>query len=332
MVVTRSRGQRSYSKPALGPGELLQRLVDRGLVVPDRQRALRYLRHIGYFRFSPYVIAFRAAVGEEQLRPGTDFDAVLDLYVFDRRLRLLVMDALERIEVAVRASLTDHMSTTYGDPFWYLDAQHFANAGRHERFLSMVRKTVAEKLEGTAEHEEGFLRHTSALEHYLTTYGTPEMPPSWLVIETLTIGQLNAVLQNLARRSDRTAIARSLGLNEPVLRSWMTTYVRVRNVCAHHGRLWNLGLGVYPVLPRSPGIEWLDDPDVLVSSADRSKRLYPVVVSLQSVLATISPRSSWAGRLRDLLEHHPDVPLRAMGFPPGWHEDRFWSTRLLLDD
>ena len=75
---------------------LVDRLADRGLIIPDRGRALRYLRHIGYYRLSPYTIPFQQGGTEHLLRDGTSFDDVLDLYVFDRALRLLVMDALER--------------------------------------------------------------------------------------------------------------------------------------------------------------------------------------------------------------------------------------------
>ena len=115
------------------------------------------------------------------------------------------------------------------------------------------------------------------------------------MVETLTVGQLTNAYRNLKRRSDRTAIARSVGLTAPVLESWMQTYVRVRNVCAHHGRLWNVGLGVYPAIPNSPTVPWLEGDEAL---SERSrKRLYPVLVSLQTVLETISPRSgstSWS--------------------------------------
>lgn len=101
---------------------------------------------------------------------------------------------------------------------------------------------------------EDTLVHRSALEHYLTTYGSPEPPPSWLMVEPLTVGQVTSAYRNLKRLSDRTAIARSIGLTAPVLESWMQTYVRVRNGCAHHGRLWSVGLGVYPAIQNSPTV------------------------------------------------------------------------------
>lgn len=110
----RPRGSLHFNKPPLSLDDLVDRLVDRGLRVPDRGRARRYLRHIGYYRLSPYTIPFQHGGPDHQLRDRTSFDDVLDLYVFDRTLRLLVIDALERVEVAVRAALTDHMATPTG--------------------------------------------------------------------------------------------------------------------------------------------------------------------------------------------------------------------------
>lgn len=168
--------------------------------------------------------------------------------------------------------------------------------------------------------------HRSALEHYLMTYGTPVLPPSWLMVETLTIGQLTSVYRNLRERADRTAIASSVGLTAPLLESWMQTYVRVRNICAHHGRLWNVGLGVYPAIPTSPRVSWLLG-DGAVPERSR-KRLYPVLVSLQSILDSVSPRSGWARRLHALLSARPAMNLRGMGVPERWADDLFWSRRL----
>ena len=322
----RPRGDLRYSKDALPLDALVDRLSQRGLAITDRARATRYLRHIGYFRLSPYTIPFQTGGPDHFFRDGTTFDDVLDLYVFDRMLRLLVLDALERIEVAVRAALTDHMSTTYDDPHWYTDPAHFKNRAGFAKLLSIVRQTCEIRLSGEPEQSTDSLVHRSALEHYLTTYGEPELPPSWLIVETLTIGQVRKAIANLQRGPDRAAIAQSIGLKEPILTSWMRTYVRVRNVCAHRGRLWNVGLGVYPAIPKSSEISWPRG-DAAVSKRS-GKRLYPVLASLQSVLDTVSPRSSWAHRLQQLLAERPQWNLVGMGFPDHWTRDEFWARHL----
>lgn len=322
----RPRGSQDYEKPPLSLDELVDRLSERGLVIPEPERAARYLRHIGYYRLSPYTIPFQQGQPDHVFREGTGFDDVLDLYVFDRALRLLVMDALERVEVAVRAALTDHMSTTYADPHWYMDAAHFGDRSKHSGLLRIVRDTCDERLRGTPDAGEDSLVHRSALEHYLTTYASPELPPSWLMVETLTIGQLASAYRNLRLRADRTAIAKSIGLTATILESWLQTYVRVRNVCAHHGRLWNVGLGVYPAIPNSTTVSWLAGADAL---PDRSrKRLYPVLISLQSVLDSASPRSSWARRLHELISTRPPMNLAGMGIPEDWANNDFWSRHI----
>lgn len=326
----RARGSRAYAKPPLSTDDLVSRLADRGLVIPDRGRAERYVRHLGYYRLSPYTIPFQVAGTEHQFRAGVAFDDVLDLYVFDRSLRLLVLDALERIEVALRSALTDHMSVTYDDSHWYVDGQHFRDQSKHHRILRDVEAECAAQLGRSPEQRGDGIVFRSALEHYLTTYGTPELPPSWLMVETLTIGSLDHLVRNLRRRADRTAIARTVGLNDALMGSWLRTYVRVRNICAHHGRLWNVGLGVYPRLPASPAISWLADASVI--DERRAKQLYPVLVSLQSVLDTISPRSTWARRLSDLLDAHPHLPLRGLGMPDNWRNDAFWSRHLRSEE
>lgn len=165
----RARGTLRYDKPALDHDDLIDRMVDRGLVVPDRERAARYLRHIGYYRLSPYLIPFRAAPSSAMLREGMSFDQVLDLYVFDRKLRLLVMDAVERIEVGVRAALTDTMSLQHGGPFWYTDDRHFRDRGRHASLLGLVKKDCDAQLRRDEESPPGDLARRVDARH-----GNPE--------------------------------------------------------------------------------------------------------------------------------------------------------------
>lgn len=328
----RARGTRVFEKPARTTDELVDQLDQRGLVILDRDRAKRYLRQLGYFRLSPYTIPFQELprTNEHLFKPEVEFDHVLDLYVFDRQLRLLVMDALGRIEVAVRAAITDHMAITYEDPHWYTSAEHFYSADRHRKFIEIIEDEVQNQRSRDAEQdgseENAGIVFRSALEHYVVTYGEPELPPSWLMVELLTIGQLNGLYINLKRRKDMDTIAKILGLNEAILRSWLKTYVRVRNVCAHHGRLWNVGLGVYPKIPTSRDISWLQGDGALPRSSE--KRLYPVLASLQAVLNVVSPRSSWASRLHELLSSRPAMNLRGMGIPEDWAADPFWAAHI----
>lgn len=300
-------------------------MYSRGIQISDHDRTVRYLGEIGYYRLSPYVIPFREERDHDRVRPGTTFDDVLELYVFDRHLRLLVLDGIERIEVAVRANLTDVMAASTGDPHWYTQLRHFSNRDPQRGLLEELEQQCDRQLRAPAEDPGDDVTYPGALEHYLTHYGTPRLPPSWLMVEMLTLGQLQRMISNLKSRAARTDIASGLGINEKLLISWLRAYVRVRNICAHHGRLWNVGLGVAAKLPREGAVPWLADPAVVEGDPAR-RRLYPVLISVQSVLCTINPHSSWSSRLVSLMAEYPHVPLQALGMSPGWELDEFWSA------
>lgn len=321
----RQRGSGVYAKPALTERELLDGWERRGLVLGDRERAARYVRHIGYYRLSAYVRSYEAGQ-RDVLRSGTTFDDVLGLYIFDRKLRLTILDALERVEVAVRAALGHRMSLLAG-PHWYEEPRQFSRPSVHQRLLADVDRLVEEQLRRPSEQAAGHDTFVSALEHYVTRYGTPARPPSWLVLEELSFGTVRSAYAALTDSAAQNAISRSLGLRAPVLKSWLLTYQRVRNICAHHGRLWNRGLGVYPAIPKSQAIRWLEDRELFARDRWRGQRLFPVLVSLQTMLHTIAPRSMWAARVHDLFQEHPAVPLPGMGVPEDWFDDPFWPRR-----
>lgn len=337
-----------YDKPALSNGDHIQQWQQRGMLIPDEARARRYLSHISYYRLSAYTIPFyRPPAAAHQFRPQTAFDDVLTLYVFDRELRLLVMDAIERVEVAVRAQIVNHMATSNGNhAFWYLDEQHFKHDYPHKRLLADIERQLDEeqrRLENDERHVDkrhaltpeqkeqlkARLRQENFLRHYLCSYETPKLPPCWMMAEMLTLGSLSRLYAGLRKSSDQKAIARGLGTHAELLESYLKSLTSVRNFCAHHARLWNRELGVSIKLSKSSQVRWLQQDIILTDRHVRyEKRLYPVLVVLQSLLYTISPGSNWAKRLFTLLERYPIASRAHMGMPEHWQADPFWHEAL----
>ncbi|MEO7149850.1 MAG: Abi family protein [Rhodanobacteraceae bacterium] len=126
-----------YLKPALTFEEQLDLLHQRGLIVCDADRALHWLRNISYYRLSAYCLPFKDG---DAFRPGIAFDDIAGLYIFDRKLRLLVLDAIERIEVAVRTAVTYEIAHAHG-PFGHTDPANFAPGFDHARFMAAVSRT-----------------------------------------------------------------------------------------------------------------------------------------------------------------------------------------------
>lgn len=338
----------SFGKRAMSPQEHLEQWKARGLSVPDEERAIRYLSFISYYRLSAYAIPFCIPGDEKHIfKPKTSFDDVLTLYVFDRELRLLIMDAIERVEVAVRANLCNHMAVTYdNNPFWYLDETHFKKEYGHKRLLSDLEKQLdderkryesdlrrLEKRTGLSaeqkKHITENLQKETFLRHYLCKYDSPRLPPCWMMVEMLTWGSLSHLYAGLLRTSDQKAIATGIGCNAELLLSWLKSFNTIRNHCAHHSRLWNREFGLSIKIPNSDKVRWLKNMPQLSDRQIRyEKRLYPILAALQCLLYMISPSSTWALRLKDLLLRFPQVSLAHMGIPADWIADPFWSDAL----
>ncbi len=337
-----------YNKPAKSSAQHLQQWRHRGMLIDDEERATRYLSHISYYRLSAYAIPYTQPGSADHLfLPGTRFDNLLSLYVFDRELRLLVLDAIERVEVAVRAQLCNHMSITYGnDPFWYLDESHFKQEYGHKRLLANLERQLDEerkrlesdlrqldKRRNLSDDQRQALsqkvRQETFLRHYLCSYEHPRLPPCWMMVEMLTWGDLSYLYAGLLRAADQKAIARGLGTHAELLLSWLKGINLVRNICAHHARLWNRELGVSIKLPTSDAVNWLKEEVELTDPHIRwEKRLYPVLAALQGLLYTISPASRWGDRLATLLAKYPYISKAHMGMPVNWQQDPFWQQAL----
>lgn len=330
---------KAFSKPALDVPSQLKLLQQRGLHIKNRERALLFLEAVSFFRLTPYMRPFQDMQDpQHHFRPDTGFRQLVQLYDFDRRLRLLVMDAIERIEVAVRAAISNHMGPTQGS-HWYLDPQLFASAYDHQRLLDTVNQKQeratrdfhreCQRIERITDSQRKVLlkaqrSRESYVRYYPLTYREPTLMPGWAMLEELTLGELSHLYAGLARDADRKAIARRLQLVAPLLESWLHTLTTIRNICAHHARLWNRELGVSPEFPKKARFPW---PQYLQSGAQH-RRLFPILCILSHLMRQVSPDTSWDSRLQHLIQQFPSVDLPAMGFAPQWQEDAFWAESI----
>lgn len=290
-----------YLKPPLTFDQQLDLLRQRGLTVHDPARALRWLRSVSYYRLSAYFPPFKDG---EQFCPEVDFNEIAGLYIFDRKLRLLVLDAIERIEVAIRTSVTYEIGHAYGT-FGHTDPANFAPKFDHQRFM---RELLDE------ERRAKETKETFAL-HYRKQYAEETHLPVWMATELLSFGTISRLYQSLHPKL-KQKVAAPYDVDAQFLVSWLHTLTYVRNVCAHHKRLWNRHFAIKPRFP-SHNPAWPHQvPD--------NKKLYAVLIVLRHMMMVNSPNSKWAGRLHDLLAAHPTVPQSAMGFPTGWQKLATW--------
>lgn len=312
-----------FHKPAHSIDEQIATLRSRGLVIDDEASARHYLANISYFRLSAYTRPFyQPGSPEHQFLHNTRFADVLRLYVFDRELRLLLLDAIERLEIALRAQLGNTLAEHH-QPHGYLNADIFDTRYNHAWLL--------DKLEQAAKGREV----EAFLAHYRRKYtSAPNQPPIWMALELLTFKEVSTLLANLRLPADTQRIECHFGVKMPVLRSWFRSLSDLRNVCAHHGRVWNREFGSRPELPRKAPAGWPGIPDSIASGSnehpgqrlDPRRRLYLQLVVIETLMRVVSPTSQWAERLVVLLDQYPQVSRPHMGFPQHWDTEPFWQT------
>lgn len=330
-----------YIKPWTSFEAQLALLIHRGLHVTDHDRAIESLKRVGYYRLSGYWYAFRERSGPacrlasadsrpngtkverlvlERFKFGASFKNAMDLYVFDKQLRLLTMDALERIEIALRVDI----SYTLGklDPFAYArpDLLHhaFCQCAPSRSSTSRYDKWIAKHTQLVSQSKEEFIEHNKA------KYGLPLA--IWIACEVWDFGSM-AVLFNGMREAEQDQIAVRYRLRSGrIFGTWLRSLNYLRNVCAHHGRLWNRNIIDQPKLPSSLELPWVAPFEANVHARARCFLLLTII---RRMLEVIHPQSTWPIKMKEHLDTFPDLShlelnLAGMGVVAEWQES--WST------
>jgi abortive infection bacteriophage resistance protein len=339
-----------FTKPAINVDQQIELLLSRSLQIQSPARSKKYLEVISFFRLSAYMRPFQRPIAEQsvehQFKDQVEFKQIVDLYAFDRELRLLIMDAVERVEVAIRATLNNVMGTKYqtAEPnsgsHWYMNSRLFKRNFDHQRLLrdikdkqtkesQLLQRDITQIQRSNASIEVQELRIQRRIKEnyprfYQHHYSTPELMPGWAMAEELTFGSISHLYSGLAKDSDRKAIAKRFSVPQEVLESWLHTLNFIRNCCAHHSRLWNRELAIQPKIPH--GALWQLPERLIPSQIQPNRRIYMVLLMLAYLMQQISPDSQWQNKLKALILLHPEVPIFPMGFVDNWRDHAFFQA------
>jgi abortive infection bacteriophage resistance protein len=303
-----------YQKPATTVDEQITLLKGRGMICNDEALVRRWLITVGYYRLSAYWLPYELAPPVAQTRsktfaPGTEFEAIIDIYTFDRQLRLLVMEAIERVEIALRASWTHRLSLASG-PHAHMDATLFVSGWSHA-------KRIAALADRALQSNEVFIAH------YKDRYKVPYMPPLWAVTELMTFGELSQWVTATSDLKIGSAIAKEMGLpTRETLEGVIQALSYVRNICAHHGRLWNRRL-----VKRIPNIKRFGRDMSINIDGDQAQpdnQMYNILVVLMRLMLHQSPDTTFPHRVKALTLTRSDEQRQAMGFPGEWSNKPVW--------
>ena len=299
-----------YTKTYSSPSQLVTLLQSRGLHVENMVRTENYLRHIGYYRFSAYLYPLLATPkGNHVFKPGTAFNQALDMYRFDRHLRLLIFNEIEKIEIAVRSAIVNITSQETGNPFWMTDSAYFYDSNIFIKTKQLIDTELAKSRE-------------DFIEHFRITYSDP-YPPAWMLAEILPLGVLTRIYNNIKSNQIRKKIAQEFSLGIPVFNSWMTIITVARNNCGHHARVWNRTFALQVLTQRRMTRPWISIPV-------NQRKVYFSLCIIKYFLNIISPNNDMKAKIDALLSAYPSIDINAMGFPHGWENEPLWNIPVIL--
>ncbi|UWX57733.1 Abi family protein [Chlorobaculum sp. MV4-Y] len=299
-----------YNKQSISLPQQIQQLKSRGLCITDESAAEHHLRNISYYRLAGYWWPMQSDKVNHVFKPNSRFEDVIALYSFDSDLRLLVFKAIERIEIGLRTRMINHLSQEI-DPWWFENQAIFTDQKAFTTNLSSLDRELRKS-------REVFIQ-----EHFKKYHADHRRPPAWKSLEVASFGLLSKRYGNLKPGiKSKDTIASELGtVNHTFLKSWLQSISQIRNICAHHSRLWNKNLPGRPKLMANPPLLWvLNSPHVL-----KHHQLYVHLCCMKYLLDAISPGHRFPRRLKHLFQPYRTVDQNALGFPAQWQADPFWQ-------
>ena len=318
MTLTRSL------KPAATIAQQIDRLRSRGMEV-DEDLAQRWFENVSYYRLSAYWYPARQFTPQgkrsDDFVAGTSFNDVVALYEADRKLRTLVHDGMERVEIAMRTHIGELLCAS--DPLAYTHPDRFRPTFNHARWIATAHKRI--KRVGSS-HE--------AIKHYRDEYDGQY--PFWVLAEVLDFADISRIYGGLLAQ-DQRQIAEELGFvvdiealsknqqwkvkRQPSLVRWMEQLTIIRNICAHHGRLWNKSFVPVPTFALRTQEEFASLPE------NQSEQTFGALLVMSHLLKVTSPGTTWPAKVMRLLEEaflpNPLVSPSALGLPKNWNSSRF---------
>lgn len=290
-------------------------LIERGMTIPNKDKAKRVLENISYNRLSSYWYPLLKEPKEKELfKPNSSFETAFHFYQFDSELRMITFHAIEQIEIAFRTQLIYHLSHKYNSGFWYKDFDAFDSYPTYVTLLNKICNGVQET------KQEFIKKYSRKYNQYL--------PPAWKGFEIISFRTLYSIFKNLEDRKDKSQISNHFGLHHTVFVSWMDTLVYVRNICAHHTRLWNIVLTITPTWVKSPRKSWVtrwENDEANEITNDKVLKIYAVMCLMTYLLDHINPYHTFRHDLKSLINKFPEVDIAHMGFPADWEAEDLWK-------
>lgn len=293
-----------YTKSPKSFEEQLEHLKNKNLIITNEAYTLKKLSHINYYRLSAYFLPLqhtKTSVLEGIFLDDVRFEDILELYFFDAELRKIVFKAIESIEVYFRTQIAYHHALAYG-AFGYLDPANFKTS---PEFFDKVMQSIREE---TGRSSETFIAH------FRDKYGTTDLP-IWAMVEVVSMSTLSKIYAILKTSEQQAVISSLNGVSKDLFHNWFHALTVIRNICAHHSRLWNKTLGVSFEKPRK----------IKAFHPLQGDKIFFALSVIAFILDAIGEESNFKSDITALIAAHPKINIKAMGFVDGWEEMTVWE-------
>jgi abortive infection bacteriophage resistance protein len=307
------------NKPARTIAEQIQLLKLRGMLFRDELQATPLLQNISYYRLKGYWWDMQSDYTQHTLKSNTYFEDIVGRYNFDRHLKLILFDAIERIEIALRTKMIYHLSVSYGG-LWYLNPALFQPTTMklyNGTVKTIHQNTIDELQKEFKRSQEIFIK-----DHHRRHPGANA--DAWKILEVASMGTLSKLYKNLKHQlPEKSAIAKEMGLNlHSELSSWLESITYVRNMIAHHSRLWSRNMVKSPAVQLNNPIEqWFVNPLIPV----QTKKPFLIISSMVYLCNRVTPGHQIKTKILDLFNCNPLVPIYKLGFLNNWENEPLWK-------
>lgn len=307
------------NKPAYTIANQIALLKQRGMLFRNEVSASHYLENISYYRLKGYWWDMQDDFTSHILRPHTYFEDIIDRYNFDRQLRLILFDAIERIEIALRTKMIYHLSISYGG-LWHLDPALFENTTMtlYDGSVKTIHQNILDELQKEFNRSQEIF-----IKDHRYRYPNTDAD-AWKFLEVATMGTLSKLYKNLKHQlPEKATIAKEMGLNlHSELSSWLEAITYIRNIIAHHSRLWSRNMVKRPIEQlKNPIGQWLIHPLLPV----QTKKSFLIISCMVYLCNEVSINHSIKAQLLQLFNDNPTIPIYKLGFLNNWNNEPLWQ-------
>jgi len=297
------------NKPAYSIADQIQLLKSRGMQFRDEPEASSILKNISYYRLKGYWWDMQSDRVKHIFNPDSYFEDVIDRYNFDRHLRLILFDAIERIEIALRTKMIYHISLTHGG-LWYLDKTLFDDEVKHTQHLIDLKSEFDRSQEIFIKDQKNRYPDKDA--------------DAWKILEVASFGTLSKIYKNLHHQlPEKALIAKEMGLNlNTELSSWLEAIAYVRNIIVHHSRLWSRNMVKRPTENlNNPIFPWFTRSLTPV----QTKKPFLIISCMLYLCNAVTPSNQIKDSLLKLFHDNSGIPIYKLGFFNNWDKEPVWK-------